>query len=188
MKTLPAFNELCCKDELRPAMNYVYITKEKVVATDAHVMGWADTPEVFDEEIIQAIPEEGILIHAEDWKKMLKADVLVWKEDGKVLKLIHSKKRDELIEIEYQSEVGKYPNWSAVVPNMDSPMDTVELSAIALDPEKLMQVHKFFKPLLHKPGVRMDFYGASKAIRCTPRNKNEETSMEAIIMPLLLND
>jgi len=182
MKPLPEFNELCANDDLQPVMSYVYVTKEFIVATDAHVMGWAKTDDVFETDIIGGIANEGMLIHSEDWKKMTRAENIIWKKEGEVLKLIHRKKRDELIEVEYESEVAKFPNWRAVVPENESGM---EISSISINPTLLMKIGKFFKPVGTKGGIKMKFNGVSSAVKCTPHYDTECESIEAIIMPLM---
>lgn len=182
-----AFHELCANDDMRPVMSYVFVTRDKVVATDANVMGWQDTTDVFNNyEFERHIPEEGMLIHSEDWKKLHKADGLQWKTEGKVIKILHKKKRDELIEVEMQSDVGKFPNWEAVVPT-DEP---IGIPAIGINIDFLSRIGKFYKPLDSTTSIKMVFSHPNKAIRVSlakPTDKSFE-SAKALIMPVMIDN
>lgn len=119
MKTVayfPQMNLVCGKDDLRPILSHVFVTKDHCVATNAHIMIIAQTKELFPSEIINIIPEEGFYIHSEDWKKITQCDAVLV-ESEKVLELVHSKKRNEFIKIESIDSVGKYPDWKSVIPN-----------------------------------------------------------------------
>lgn len=175
---IPAFHEVCLKDDLRPIFSYVSVG-EKIVATNATALAWCNADEFFDYDILHGMPEKA-LIHMEDWKKICSAEAIKWKTEGKVMKLIHKNKRDELIEIETEAEVSRYPNWEAVVPEKFDG----DINQIGVSPEHLMAIQKVFKVMGGK-SVRMRFASSVKAIECTPVI-NGNTSLKAILMPVLL--
>jgi hypothetical protein len=179
------FNELAGKDELRPAMSHVLVTRKDIVATDAHVMGWCDTKAFFNSDFIDGLPSKGILIHHEDWKKMLAveySDTIHWKSTG-VIRFTPKGKRPSIIEVDINGEDNTYPNWEAVVPQK---VRRQEMGAIGLNPVLLHQLHKFFKPILDNDGVRMTFNGSS-AILVSPRScQIGAESVEGLVMPVML--
>lgn len=180
MKMIPAFHELCASDDLRPVLSYVKLTKEKIAATNAMCMGWCDTLDVFDRDFIEHI-KEGSIIHSDDWKKLFRGVNVQWKKEGEVIKIIHKNKRDELIEVDFENNVGRYVNWEAVIPDGEA-----SLNHIGVNPNILMQVQKFFNPV-NKNGCKLSFTGQTRGIMIEPHWGTEErTSIKAFIMPIIL--
>ena len=189
MRKLPAFNEACGNDSLRPVMSHVYVTPTKVYATNAHIAAWADTEDVFNEgkdpytDFIQHIPEQGLLIHKEDWKKMCQGTHYYWKTEGEVIKVMHKNKRDELIEIEKLSDFGNFPNVEAVIPTTEP----VDIFAIGLNPEILIDLWKVFKPVTSIVGFKMRFHGIDRPIVVNDVKGNCDCeSLTGLIMPFLI--
>ena len=147
----------CGKDDLRPVMQYVKVTKNKIVATDAHIMAIIDTSEVFNEDFIIGIPEDGMLIHRDDWKKMIQYEIPTWKTEGQVMKMVHSKKRSLLIEVEFEKDIAKYPNWEAIIPDGDF----VELGQVGINFELAHKIQQ----ALDIPSSKLSFYGDTKPIK-----------------------
>lgn len=171
----------CGKDDLRPVMQYIKVTKEVMVATDAHIMAVIPTEVVFDDvEFRNAIPEEGILIHREDWKKLLQYEYGVWKTEGEVIKLISSKKRNLLIEVEKEDEVGKYPNWSAVIP--DKEYQTHELNEVGVNFELAINLQK----ALGLKSCKMKFSENNKPIYITSATGEVNDERHGIVMPVMI--
>lgn len=142
MKTKEFFPQMhlaCSNDDLRPVMSYVYITKDHSVATNAHIIAIAETKNLFDDDFINIIPDDGFYIHKDDWKKICQCDcVLV--ESEKVVELVHNRKRNELIKIELVENVGKFPNWKAVIPRPDK--EKIPFNTFGLNGEFLATVQK----------------------------------------------
>lgn len=119
----PHFNLVTGKDDLRPVMQYVKVGRDFCVATDAHLLMYADTKEIFSENFVNAIPQDGIFIHGQDWAKMAKGQIIEWKNED-TIKIIHKKKRPEIIEI-FREIDGAYPRWESVIPMYcNTPIDT----------------------------------------------------------------
>lgn len=181
---------ICSKDELRLNINYVLVTKEKCVATDANVLGVVPTPLMFDEDFIDAIPENGVMIHREDWKKMSTAEFVSWDKDaiGKTIVLIHKKKRDEYIKVEDWTPTKEHPNplkwpdWERVIP--DEKMEA-ETSVIGVNTQLLATLSK----ALGFEASKLRFNGQSKAITVTEAlGYNEvDKGIYGICMPVRLH-
>lgn len=173
---------LCVKDDLRPIMEYVLVGKEVCVATDAHVLGVVPTNSIFDEEFISGIPETPILIHREDWKKMMQYDVATWKVEGEVVKCLSSKKRDLLFEVDTQENVGKYPNWEGVIPKLED--RNVELIHIGINLELATKLQK----AMGWTSTWIQFTGVNKAVYCRSVKEDERKSgAYGIVMPVLIS-
>ena len=168
---------LCAKDDLRPTLNHVKVTREVCVATDAHILAAVPTELMFDNDFISQIPEQGVLIHHEDWRKMCAGIGVAWKSEDVLRVIMKSGKRDVLIEVESESEVGKYPNWEDVVPreNMREDVGSIGINA------------KFAATLqdaLDWPSLKLSFNGVSRAMTVSNARDDSE-GITAIIMPII---
>lgn len=171
---------LCSKDNMRPSMNHVKVTKEYCIATDAHILAAVPTELMFDPEFIDKIPEQGILIHHEDWKKMTTGINVVWKSED-VIRVLVKNKRDILIEVESEDEMGKYPDWRAVCPSEDM---REELPAIGIN----AKIAATLQDALGYTSLALSFSGASRAISVTSVNRGEREGVIAVLMPVMIDN
>lgn len=177
LQLLPALENVCSRDDLRPVLQHIFVTKEKFVATNAHIMVWHDTEKFFNEDFIKEIPDDGILIHHEDWKKMKICLHFEWHKG--LVKINYTKKRPVIIEVTNEDKVGKYPNWETVIPKLEEP---VQLSEIAVKPEYLVTIQKAINYGDSK--VKMVFTGVGKAILVQEMDGEKPNGL---IMPLSPN-
>lgn len=84
---------------------------------------------LFDFDFIKEIPEEGFLIHKEDYSKLVKGIAFNWKVAGEIITVINSKTRNILIEVEKEADNGVYPDILSVVPKDKG----VEITSIGID-------------------------------------------------------
>jgi hypothetical protein len=161
-------------------MNHVKVTKEYCIATDAHVLAAVPTELMFDLEFIDKIPDEGVLIHHEDWKKMTTGVNVAWKSED-VIRVLVKNKRDILIEVESEDEVGKYPDWRAVCPTDDM---REELPAIGINAKFAATL----QDALGYTGLALSFNGANRAISVTSVNRSDREGVIAILMPVMIDD
>lgn len=173
---------ICTKDELRPAMCHVKVTKDVMVATDAHVMGVVPTKLMFSEEFINNIPEGGMLIHSEDWKKFSNCVNILWKSDDVICIIYKGSKRDVLIKVENEDEIGKYPNWEAVIPTQE--MRVCELNRVGVN----MKLALNLQNALGLESLSLQFSGQSKAIYARTTTKETDMGAYGVIMPVMLID
>lgn len=160
------FNLLTGKDKLRPMFQNVFLTRDDVVATDAHVLGRIPTSEIMNEEEAAKIPEEGILIAAEDWKRLLGANWIGFDSPG-IIRATFAKKTDALISYKLQKEVGTFPNWKQVTPqraNIDA------INHIGLNASLLHRLHEALSP---EAGFLIEFHGTSRAAITLPIYENK---------------
>ena len=151
----------CGKDGFRLSMQHIKVTKQNCVATDSHILAVIPSELIFNSEFISDIPEEGFLIHAEDYKKMIQFEKATWKTKGEVIKMEHKKKRPILIEVVKESDAGKFVNWEAVTPKG---LKTESKQEIRLNAELLYRLQQ----CLGSSQVRLTFYEGNKPIEVKP--------------------
>lgn len=171
---------ICGRDDLRPEMTHVKVTKEVMVATNAHVIGVIPTKLMFSEDFIAEIPESGILIHYEDWKKLSSSENVVWKSEDVIRVIYKGSKRDVLIQVDNEDNVGKFPNWEAVFPTEQ--MRTCELNKVGLNLKLALDLQN----ALGLSTLALQFSGASKAIYVSPISKDLDDGRYGLIMPVML--
>lgn len=177
----PAMHLVCGNDELRPVFNHVLVTKELIVATNAHVMVWHKTELFFDSEFMELIPVKGFLIHKEDWKKFTGASFLVLKDN--FIEVNYPKKRSVFIKPEINGEGHKYPEWKNVVPDSN---DTA-LKRAGINPGLLVLAQKAIGT--GKNNLALHFTGEKRAIllRSTDDTYNSYKNAAGLLMPVVYN-
>ena len=168
---------ICAKDELRQAMSHIFINKEVMVATNAHVLCVIPTKNLFDPDFISGIPEKGMYVHPFDFKSIVSATTCIWKGEG-VVKLCTKNKRDTIIETFTIESIGRYPNWEMVVPEKDT--RKAELNKIGINFILASDLQK----ALGLPHMELQFAAANKAIYCSFENTIYE-GIYGIVMPVI---
>lgn len=171
-------NLICSNDDLRPAMMHVKITKENMVATNAHILGVVPTNEVFNDEFIEGIPESGILIHKDDYKKFKNFDYAQWKSKDVIEIFYKGKKRNVLIPICTEENIGTFPKWETLIPREE---DAQELSKIGVNMGLAYELQR----ALDATSLKMVFIAPNKAILVKPL-PSENSKAYGIIMPAML--
>ena len=123
------------------SMQHIKVTKENCIATDSHILAVIPTELIFNSEFIFDIPEQGFLIHSEDYKKMIQFDKTTWKTKGEVVKMEHKKKRPILIEVVKESDAGRFVDWKAVIPKIQN-VKTESKEEIKLNAELLYRLQQ----------------------------------------------
>ena len=157
-------------------MQHIKVTKVNCVATDSHILAVIPTELIFNSEFIFDIPEEGFLIHAQDYKKMIQFEKATWKTKGEVIKMEHKRKRPILIEVVKESDAGRFVNWEAVIPKTNN-VKTESKQEIKLNAELLYRLQQ----CLGSSQVRLTFYEGNKPIQIEPLK--DARGKYGIIMP-----
>ena len=170
---LPKLDLACSKNEFKISHQYVKVSKEYVVATDAHILVYFNTGDVFGSDFTETI-EGDFYIHFEDWKKIIKGEV--FSLDGDTLTAINPKaNRPVLIRVDRDIN---YPKWISVIPSEGM---VESINSIKLDSYRLDIIAKIIDPL--KRGLELTFNGKSRPIGIT--SIDSEHLGKAIIMPKL---
>ena len=172
---------IASKDDLRPIMNFIVVSKINCVATNGNVLGVVPTGEIFDEDFINDLPEDGILIHREDWKKLYDtSSIFIHDIDSKTIKIIYPKKRSVIIEFSTEDAEGKYPKWDSVIPKSEG-----ETSEMNINPRLLALLTK---ALGYTTGCKLTFCGhLGRAILVNKIHTEGVTEAYGIIMPIIDN-
>jgi len=171
----------CSKDDLRPSMTQVYVTKENIVATDANILAVVPTKDVFDDPSIDLLPEEGLYIDSNDWKKLVGAYQVIY--NGEFVVAFFPRKSEAHVRPRTIEDVGNYPQWEQIVPDT-SKFDSV--GRIGLNPKMLYNLHQ----ALDVPTFKLEFAGENKPVAVAMPDDAYATSgnQYGIIMPLLIQD
>ena len=108
------------KPNKRRIFQFIKVTKQKCVASDGIILAVVPTSVVFSEEFISQIPESGFLLHAKDYKKLLKYDSAILKLCGCIIHMTGVKKRVSVIQVFKESEIGAFPKWESSVPSLNN--------------------------------------------------------------------
>jgi hypothetical protein len=179
---IPKIYECLGKDQLRPVFSYAFVTKKKTVATNANVLIAYDTKELFGEDFVNVLPDEGILLDADTLKDMAKRDVQLISLNGKieVKHLIKGEYKTSYFDFKTQEQVATFPNWEMVIPKKTKGKVP---AAIGINAKLLTQLQNAMG--FDVCGVRLYFNGTNKPIICEPVNSMYESTI-AIIMPMAI--
>ena len=114
----PKLHALTSKDDYRPALSYGLLTKQNIVVTDAHALVAHKCASLFDQDFIDAIPEDkGILVPAATLKEMNKKGVTYMLKAGEVPEMEFTfKDHSYPHRLEYDGQIHTFPNWESVLP------------------------------------------------------------------------
>lgn len=169
-----ALHEACGKDDLRPTMSHVFFTNGKVYATDAHILVRQDLKETlgFTDEHIALL--DGKYLEAPHVKELTKC--VMFETTAEYVEGTQKNGGKFRAPLKTESEVGKYPNWEAVIPQETTPTEHVGIN------------HKIFTRLcnalvLKDPDncVKLSLNSQTRGIVVRPINDNGQLGL---IMPV----
>ena len=175
---LPKLHLACAKDALRPVMEHILITKDEIVATDAHILAILKTKDVFSDEFIAEMPER-FLIHKSQWKDFYNGAFNFTFKDKAIC--VHYNGYEVLHKIKNEGDSIKYPNYDAFIPNQS---DTKSLCEIGLNAFSLKTIVEALTFPYDVKTVKLQFFGANRAILVTPTNV--DCNSRGIIMPAMI--
>ena len=176
---LPKLHLSCLKDQLRKALNYVQIRKDYVASTNSHVVVWYNTSDLFDKDFIDKLPEEGILVHREDWAKIQKSTHC--RVDNGIIYASSPKFRKILIEVVNADEM-RFPDWRAVIPN--NARASIDVDSIGLNPNYVHLVGK----ILETENLKFEFIGRRGIVSCLIRSTFDDDKGTAMVLGLDIRD
>lgn len=174
---LKGFEKIISKDKLKPVMNGVYFDNGKAIATDSHKLVKVDL-ELYGLKYVGIL--DGYYMDSEVLSECkAKSDQRVFLEKGKVLFVSNdSFKIIKTLELQLMEEVGKYPNYEAVIPVGSNPVEKIGING-----KFLVEVQNLYTLSGAGDGskLRITFSGENRAIKIT----DEQGLFTAIIMPIL---
>ena len=172
---LPKVHLCCKKDNLRPAMNNIQITKEHIVAVNGFVIVVLDTTEIFSDDFIDGFPADEFYITRDNWQTMIAAKDLQW--EGDIIKIVKSR---GVLYVPINKEPSfKYPSWKNIIPDRN---DLNPLDKIGINPQYLSDLNA----ALPYDTFKLHFKSQTSGILIT--DCSEEYKSYGMIMPLIIND
>ncbi len=176
-------NLICGKDDLRPLMTYVKVTRENMVATNGHALGVIPTKKLFNEEFIEKIPESGFLILADDYAKLLTANGIEWSSE-KLLTYLDKKYNPCYVPIRFEEDDFTYPNWEQIIPKEKD--RTAQLNYVGID----LKIALSLQSALGFRSCKFTFSGLTKAIfvECASNQYDDCAESYGLLMPVMVNN
>lgn len=171
----------CGKDDLRPAMTNVFVTKQFCVASDSHILAAVPTSDIFsDDESINNIPEEGMYVNANDWRKLITANYVEY--DGEFVVAHFPRKSPAHVKPIKVGDIGPFPNWKAIIPSSER---FASVPRIGINPKLMYNLHQALDLSIFK----IDFIAQNTAIAVSAPEFGyglESGHQFGIIMPTML--
>jgi len=177
----PKLYLVCDAWELRPQFGYVKVDKDFTIATNARIIVKHKTSELFKDDFVSLLPENGIMIHANAVKLICRqSTVNILLSDDKNYIQLYQK---DTSMISYNCQPGlSFPGTNKLFPELDKcqPLKEIALSANLLF--NLAEGMGIRTKILH-----LYFYGPTKAILIKANNPDEYFSAIGLIMPVMMN-
>ena len=172
-------DKIVSNDELRPTMNHAFIDQNNIIATDAHCLVKIDLSFFgLDQESINHL--NGKCIDKETLQKlgsMKASQQFTINEQGFCL-LNKNFKISVIYPLGKMEEIGKYPNYDAVIPE-----EIKEQSYTSLNAKLFLYIDNVFNNGYHTNGrLKMNFHGVNKAVTLT----SECGKFKGLLMPRML--
>lgn len=185
---------ICGSNDLKqPITQYVFLTKEEVIATDTFCAVVHKTKDLFSEEFVDNIKEGNkFLIHKDIWEEISKPNIVSIELKENQITTTDKKNLLKSFIIEKEDKIGKYPNVKAVIPdenNIDNLCNIVGIAPTIL--HKLQLAIYPTKPSKNSIfALYMYFSGedegkASGAIKVKADKSVYDKDFKAVIMPHL---
>lgn len=176
----PKLELVCSPDELRPLMNHVLVTKENIVATDAHILIVHRTASLFDKEFIRDMPDQ-FLIHKLNWKDIATGDVhkcsYIPIRHLILTKFNTGKELYSPVHPSNELDGRIYPDWEKVIPNKP-----VKLNSIGINLALIERLRKALILDYERSECSLTFHGTEKAIII----QAHQSDSFAVLMPVMM--
>lgn len=197
----PKLDLACSRNDLRPAINFIHINKDYVVATDANILALHRTEKLFPDVIpfMESLGEKEIFIYGPKWKAANRKLYSDWEFDieKKEISCYRIKKPYDKLIIPFivgadLDKIDQRPSYTTRYPkyeNVFSSKENRELSRICINPGLLNNLAQALVPEPHR-GCQLEFCGESQGIIvfATDQDGNPYKDGIGLIMPVMLND
>lgn len=175
----------CSSDELRPAMNVIYIHKGGLVATNGHILVKFPLAVSGFEEHAEKL--EGYTINPEQYREILRYNILQFENPGeiKAYKTVSSGGFWTVFKLKHISEIAErgFPEYEKILA-----FEGQEIDEIGLNQYVLQRLLSCFQGLPHVGNLRLRFQKKNQGIHLSPEDSElKEQGLYALIMPVMLN-
>lgn len=189
-KIFTKIHKVLGRDDLRPAMQFAWFEDGFVNATNAHIFYHGRLAPLFDFMDAEVDMLEGRAIHAGALGALYNKTVMVKPTDnGPVLRA-----QFEYYHVDYPTisiedmpgEKGFVRNWREALPWANDHGKPEAVDAIGINPELLKTASDCLVCEHENAPARLDFYGATKAIRMTATDIEDKHQWVAVMPALLI--
>ncbi len=180
-KNYPKIHKACAINVLRPALEYVFISKDLVKATDAYILIHHETSEVFDIEFIQTLQKNSILIHRVHFAEMTRSGCEHHKREGNLIKYYY-RNLYHFVPCDIDGKTMTYPDTVSVFPDEK---DKTKIIEIGMNPRLLSKAAEALD--FESSSIKCEFSGASKPIIVKIMIGNYPSAI-ALIMPIMMRN
>ncbi|NLG04520.1 MAG: hypothetical protein GX567_11945 [Clostridia bacterium] len=187
---IPALHYAISDDDIRPALESVWVGKEDTVATNGHILVVHKTKTLFGEEFANSVPEEGIRLTRRmiiDIRKREVEEVRL-SEDKTMITLLPSIMLSHILPtIGYKlpKDIPAMPDYKKVIPKK---AESKPIDKIKFNPNLIDDLHKAMSPdPRNKLFLIFYFRSADKGCLVIPSTDDPDyKDSYAVIMPAML--
>lgn len=176
---LKGFDKLTSKDDLRPVMCGVYFDKGYAIATDAHKLVKVSL-ELYGLENCDLL--DGCFMPNEVLSELkVKKDQMIFIEKGSVIFVGASGRIIKTLPLVLMEEVGKYPNYEAVIPKERKPLERFRI-----DGKFLTDIQNIYTMSGYGDGTNLfiNTHGENRAMTLT----DKKGLFTGLLMPIMINN
>jgi len=170
----------CSDDEYSPRFGYAFVTKENTVATTAHILVKHKASDLFKDDFITSLPDNGIMIPINALRLICRKSTtgLLLSDDKQYIELMQ---KDGSV-IRYNCQPGhEFPKYDHLFYKIE---DCKPLSKIAVSAIKIYELAQAMD--VDDCVLRFHFYGPTKAIIVIPNRSDKDVI--GLIMPCMINE
>jgi uncharacterized Fe-S cluster-containing radical SAM superfamily protein len=165
---------ICARDKYRPAFGYVEIKRDFMVATDATILGVIPTNELFSEEFINLMPDNGFYIEKNEFARLRRFYLFTLENDIIRCISLKGKGSETVVKITFPKDDFKFPNWKNI---LNFEFNSVE--KIGINAKRLLRLQN----ALGLDQCVLTFQSESKFVKVS--GFNTESKAYGIIMPFV---
>ena len=178
MKTLSKIENCLSKDQFRPVLNFALLTRENIIASDAHVLAVLQTKDYFSDDFVTALGDKRYLIPRAACKALAAKKVQnVWLKDDCLHVLNGS---EQIFPLETEERIGAFPAWDRILPKMEDKLPTEQ---IGINPKLMVALQD---AIGNEFPVRVTFFGPTRAMLV--HSTDPETASYGAVMPVMVNE
>lgn len=179
-KTFPHLHLVCASDDLRPAMEHVYLGPEHFCAVDGQVAVFGRTSDILSEAAVSMLPAEGLLVPKKTWSEFTKAATIEFK--GLSVQVNYPKKAARTFKVHKDGDGLKFPNWKSIVPTEIKIKDQKEPTEhLGLNALNMARVQKAMGRDVISLNIRLT--AAYRALLVSPEGKLVDMEILGLVMP-----
>jgi hypothetical protein len=126
---LPRLDLIADRTQMRPILNYIYLTRDVIVATDTHCFVEFKTTELFHFSFISELPDYPLLIHWKQWELFAKKHLIHSLDKNKNIRITFSDNYSVIIPTTTENKENiSYPDYSSIFPDNHKYTNQIKLN------------------------------------------------------------